>query len=189
VRAGIAAIYERLGEIVAGTQPRRPGGLADKLLSLTPEHELLTDENIANILLQLMAGGFDTTAGLLSNVLAYLESEQGDRELLLAGDEAFMRVATEELLRWVSPVISLARTANEDMTIEGTSISVGDRMWMMYRSANHERVFDDPGKVEDHDRARRFPDLSKTNGWITMPITFTPGALLDPGELAFSEQW
>jgi cytochrome P450 family 142 subfamily A polypeptide 1 len=54
-------------------------------------------------------------------------------------------VAVEELLRWVTPLNNMFRTATRDSAIAGAPVHEGDRIMLAYPSANRdERVFDDP---------------------------------------------
>jgi cytochrome P450 len=51
----------------------------------------------------------------------------------------------EELLRYVSPVMHMARTATEEVEMHGKTIRVGDRVLMWYTAANRDpEVFADP---------------------------------------------
>ena len=57
--------------------------------------------------------------------------------------------ATEEILRWVSPVIQFARTATDDVVLGGTRIRAGDTVGIFYPSANRdESAFDDPYRFD-----------------------------------------
>ncbi|WP_131830741.1 cytochrome P450, partial [Mycobacteroides abscessus] len=53
--------------------------------------------------------------------------------------------AADEIVRWATPVTSFQRTALEDTELDGVKIKKGQRVVMMYRSANFdEDVFEDP---------------------------------------------
>jgi cytochrome P450 len=57
--------------------------------------------------------------------------------------------AIEEMLRWVSPVIYMRRTATRDVEMDGARIEAGDKVVMYYGSANRdERAFDDPDRFD-----------------------------------------
>ena len=57
--------------------------------------------------------------------------------------------AIEEMLRWVTPVRNMNRTATRDTTIGGQRIREGDRMLLLYPSGNRdERVFEDPFRFD-----------------------------------------
>jgi cytochrome P450 len=55
-----------------------------------------------------------------------------------------MPVAVEEMIRWVSPVMHMARWATRDAEIAGQAIKQGERVVMWYPSVNRdESVFPD----------------------------------------------
>jgi hypothetical protein len=60
-----------------------------------------------------------------------------------------MTAATEEILRWSSPVAYFARRASRDTRIRGVPIAAGDRVTLWYPSGNRdEEVFDDPYRFD-----------------------------------------
>jgi cytochrome P450 family 142 subfamily A polypeptide 1 len=53
--------------------------------------------------------------------------------------------AVEEMLRWVSPIKNMARTATRDVTLSGVTVPEGAQLLALYPSANRdETVFADP---------------------------------------------
>ena len=60
-----------------------------------------------------------------------------------------MQPATEEMIRWVTPVKAFMRTAAEDTTIRGVPIAEGESLLLSYVSGNRdEDVFDDPFRFD-----------------------------------------
>jgi len=56
-----------------------------------------------------------------------------------------MGTATEEILRWASPVMYFRRNARQDVTLRDVTIKAGEKISLWYISANRdEEVFDDP---------------------------------------------
>jgi cytochrome P450 len=96
----------------------------------------LIDFNLFFLLL-VDAGG-DTTRNLVAGGMDALFSHPEQRAWLAADPEGRLGSAIEELLRWVSPVVYMRRTANHDTTVAGTSISAGDKVVMYYGSANRD---------------------------------------------------
>jgi cytochrome P450 len=67
----------------------------------------------------------------------------------LQADPSLIEAATDELIRWVSPVKHFMRTAQEDYTLGGTKIAKGDWVLLSYQSANRdETVFDEPFRFD-----------------------------------------
>ena len=60
-----------------------------------------------------------------------------------------MPLATEEMIRWVTPVKEFMRTATADTTVRGVPIAKGESVYLSYVSANRdEEVFDDPFRFD-----------------------------------------
>ena len=54
-------------------------------------------------------------------------------------------MAIEEMLRWTSPVKNMCRTAVVDTELHGTELKAGEKVMLMFESANFdETVFEDP---------------------------------------------
>jgi cytochrome P450 len=57
--------------------------------------------------------------------------------------------AVDEMLRWVSPVVYMRRTATQDCELAGVPIATGDKVVMYYGSANRdERAFAEPDRFD-----------------------------------------
>ena len=57
--------------------------------------------------------------------------------------------AVEEMLRWVSPIKNMARTATRDVELHGETLEKGQKLLLLYPSANRdERVFDHPERFD-----------------------------------------
>ena len=64
--------------------------------------------------------------------------------------------AVEEMLRWVSPIKNMARTATRDVELSGQQIDEGEKLLLLYPSANRdEDVFADPFTLRHHPHAER----------------------------------
>ena len=68
-------------------------------------------------------------------------------DCLLLLDGGAETVATEEFIRWVTPVLNMCRVANRDYDLHGTTIGQGQQVVLMYPSANR-----DPAHFVDPDR-------------------------------------
>lgn len=85
----------------------------------------------------MVAGGNDTTTGLLGGACELLTAHPRQRERL-AADPALIPDAIEELLRLTCPVQGLARTATREVEIHGTTIPAGRKVFLLYASANRD---------------------------------------------------
>jgi len=60
-----------------------------------------------------------------------------------------MTGAVEEMLRWVTPIKNMARTATRDTELEGAAISEGQEIILLYPSANRDdTVFENPDSFD-----------------------------------------
>src|SRR3546814_19829259 len=67
----------------------------------------------------------------------------------IAADPASIPTAVEELLRWVTPLNNMFRTVAADCEVDGVAMRAGDRIALVYTSANRdEEVFEEPFEVE-----------------------------------------
>jgi cytochrome P450 family 142 subfamily A polypeptide 1 len=115
---------------------------------------LQADELLAFLVLLLVAGN-ETTRNALSGGMLALTQFPGERRKL-AADLGLVNGATEEILRFVSPVISFTRTCTTDTELRDKTIRAGEVVLNVYPSANRDAdVFDDP----DTFRIERSPNL------------------------------
>ena len=95
-----------------------------------------SDDLLAFLVLLLVAGN-ETTRNALSGGMLALSQFPGERDKLVA-DMGLVNSATEEILRYVSPVISFSRTATRDTELRGREIKAGDVLLNVYPSANRD---------------------------------------------------
>ena len=96
----------------------------------------------------VIPGGAETTRTTLARSLI-LFSGRNDLWEQLAADPASIPTAVEELLRWVTPLNNMFRTAPEATSIGGVAVEAGDRIALVYPSANRdEDWFEDPFEVD-----------------------------------------
>jgi cytochrome P450 family 142 subfamily A polypeptide 1 len=129
-------------------EDRRRAGSADDLVGILVhadvEGEQLDDDTLIFETLLILIGGDETTRHVLSGgMLALLE--RPEQLAALRGDPALLPRAVEEMLRWVSPIKNMARTATRDVTLNGVLIPEGGQLLALYPSANRdESVFENP---------------------------------------------
>lgn len=93
--------------------------------------------------LLLVDAGGDTTRNLVGGGFHALFEHPEQLAALRADPDRLLSTATEELLRWVSPVIYMRRTATTTTELAGQKIAAGDKVVMYYGSANRDpAVFD-----------------------------------------------
>ena len=108
----------------------------------------LTEDEVVQEALLILIGGDETTRHVISGGLhqLLLDRDQWDR---LAVDPDARPAAVEEMLRWVTPIKNMVRTATRDVELRGQAIREGDELMLLYPSANRdEDVFDDPFRFD-----------------------------------------
>jgi cytochrome P450 len=85
----------------------------------------------------MVAGGNDTTTGLLGGAAELLTAHR-DQRARLRDDPTSIPAAVEELLRLTSPVQGLARTTTADVTLDGATIPGGRKVMLLYGAANRD---------------------------------------------------
>jgi cytochrome P450 family 142 subfamily A polypeptide 1 len=108
----------------------------------------LSDEEIIMESLLILVGGDETSRHVISGGVYQLLADRTRWEALLA-DRSLLPSAIEEMLRWVSPIKNMARQATEDVVLADQSIRKGEKLLLLYPSANRdEAVFEDPFRFD-----------------------------------------
>jgi cytochrome P450 family 142 subfamily A polypeptide 1 len=107
-------------------------------------NEELTHDELIMFLILLVVAGNETTRNALSGGLVAFSRFPDQRRKLLDNPD-LIDLAVDEIVRYVSPVMSFMRTVTEDHTYQGIDLAAGDRLFLLYQSANRdEAVFDEP---------------------------------------------
>jgi cytochrome P450 len=140
-RGELRGYFERLVEECRAA-PR--DGLVTELLNGTINGEPLTHEQLISYCELFVEAGNETTRNAISGGLLAFCENPGEWEKLRANPD-LLPSATEEILRWSSPISHFTRVATEDCEIRGVPIAAGDQLALYFASANRdEEVFDDP---------------------------------------------
>lgn len=108
------------------------------------DHQALIDESLL-----ILIGGDETTRHVISGGAYQLLAERDRWDRVRSDTENLLPTAIEEMLRWVSPIKNMNRTAARDVELGGQQISAGDNVLLLYPSANRdEDVFDDPFRFD-----------------------------------------
>ena len=123
--------------------------LMSQLLELELDGDKLTDFELDAFFMFLSAAGNETTRNAATHgLMAFLDSpDQWDK--LVQDPDELAGSATEEILRWASPVMHLRRNVTMDTELRGQELKAGDKVSIWYVSANRdEEVFDDPFRFD-----------------------------------------
>jgi cytochrome P450 family 142 subfamily A polypeptide 1 len=106
----------------------------------------LGDEDLIQEGLLILVGGDETTRHVITGGMEALVRNPDERRKLVA-NPALLPLAVEEMLRWVSPIKNMNRTATRDVEVAGARVREGDKLLLLYPSANRdERAFPRAGE-------------------------------------------
>jgi cholest-4-en-3-one 26-monooxygenase len=128
---------------------RRATKGADDLVGVLVHAEVdgssLDDDSLVHETLLILIGGDETTRHVISGGMEELLAHPDQVTRLAADPAGLLPGAVEEMLRWVSPIKNMARTATRDVELAGARIRAGQEILLLYPSANRdEAVFEDP---------------------------------------------
>ena len=109
------------------------------LLDAEVDGERLQHHELLGFCMTLLVAGNETTRNLLSGGALAL-ADNPDAWDHIRKDKAVIPGAVEELLRWVTPIMTFARTATTDTVVGDQEISEGDYLLMLYASANRDEA-------------------------------------------------
>ncbi|AIY45002.1 cytochrome P450 [Mycolicibacterium fortuitum] len=133
------------------------------LVNAEVEGQRMSDDEIVFETLLILIGGDETTRHTLSGGVEQLLRNHDQWETLVANPDA-LPSAIEEMLRWTSPVKNMCRTLTADTTFHGTDLKEGEKIMLMFESANFdEAVFENP----DEFRIDRNPNSHLAFGFGT----------------------
>lgn len=142
-------MHQAAEKFVAKRRSQPNEGLITALIESESDGDRLTDAEISSFFCALIIAGIDTTRNALTFGLQALTEFPDQRQLLLEDLPGRMDSAVLEMARWASPVGTFVRRAKVDTELAGVPIAAGDRVAMLYLSANRdESVFEDPWQFD-----------------------------------------
>ncbi|WP_191495748.1 cytochrome P450 [Mycobacterium simulans] len=139
----IGQLYEYFQKLITDRRAEAREDMLSILVNAEIDGHSLSDDELVNFAFLLLVAGNETTRNLIALGTQAL-IEHPDQCHLLVDNPALIPGAVEEMLRWNSPVVHMARTATVDVEIRGQPIRQGDVVVMLYGSANRdEDIFGD----------------------------------------------
>jgi cholest-4-en-3-one 26-monooxygenase len=158
-----AAYTEYMTKMIEARKTEPTDDLVSVLVHAEVDGEKLADHEIVTEVLLLLIGGDETTRHTLSGGTAQL-LRHPDQHQRLVNDLDLLPNAIEEMLRWTAPVKNMARTMTADTEFHGTALKEGEKILLLFESANFdEKVFDDPESFD----IERYPNNHLAFGFGT----------------------
>ena len=110
----------------------------DLLTALTADSDLTRAEQLG-FCMSLLVAGNETTRHLIAGGLVAL-AEHPRQRAMLVDDAALIPVAVEEMLRWITPIVAMARTTTCPVTLSGTAVGADEYLVMLYAAANRDET-------------------------------------------------
>lgn len=141
-----------MAEYALRLRERRRAEPGDDLVSMLAHARVdgrpMSDERFLSAFALMVVAGNETTRNAIAGGVLALTEHPDQRRLLVERPQLIAR-AVDEIIRWVSPVHHMRRTATGESTIRGERIREGDKIVLWYPSANRdEEVFLDPFRFD-----------------------------------------
>jgi cytochrome P450 len=157
IKIGADTTQQEIHAIVARLAPMEPffekylaerdGNPTRDLLTVLQQARrdgLISSETVHMLLSAVLTAGNETTRNTINGAIVLL-SEHPEQMKLLAAQPVLVKTATEEFLRYLSPVRGFGRTVLQDVEVRGRKISCGQRVFNFFMSGNRdEEIFQAP---------------------------------------------
>ena len=149
---GTMQMFGYFAQLLQARKAERKEDILSLLVESEVDGEKLSDEDILWFCFLLILAGNETTRNAMTGGLLALFEHPDQRRTLQENLALLEGPATEEIIRWVSPVTHMARSAKEDTEIAGQPMKKGDRVVMWYPSANRDEKYFPDGDVFNLER-------------------------------------
>ena len=142
--ADVRAMIEYSGRLWEERVASPGPDLISMLIHPDADGEVMSKERYLGTFILLVAAGNETTRNSISGGLITLARFPEQRQRL-ADNPTLYGTAAAEIIRYVSPIMHMRRTAIADSVLRGKTIRCGDKVIMWYVSANRdEQIFTNP---------------------------------------------
>jgi cholest-4-en-3-one 26-monooxygenase len=144
----VPQIFESCRALIAARRENPTDDLTSVLVHAEVDGERLEEHEIVMGFFLLVAAGNDSTKATYSSAMRALMQHPEERQRLL-DDPSLVPSAVEEALRMFPAFAHFARTATEDVELNGTTIREGDKVVMWYVSSNRDETrYEDPDRFD-----------------------------------------
>lgn len=146
--AAFTGYTEYADRVIADRRACPRDDLMSVLVHAEVDGEKLDHMALVHESLLILIGGDETTRHVISGG-AYQLMINPDQRQVLIDDPSKLPTAIEEMLRWVTPIKNMNRTVTHDTEFGGQQMSEGDKVLLLYPSANRDAdIFEDPFRFD-----------------------------------------
>lgn len=158
IERAIVEFHDYAGALIDSRRDDPGDDLISTLLTATHEGDRLSDDECLNLVMNVFAGGVDTTQAQLAHGVR-LFAEHPDQWELLGSRPELVERAVEEVLRFEPITPFTARMTVEDVEYRGVTIPAETVVMISTFSGNRDpEAYDDPGRLDiAADRGRAKP--------------------------------
>lgn len=161
-KAALQSMFAYFDALITDHRTHPTGAFIDDLIAAQEKGDFLSQHELIVMSMQLVIGGYDTTANQIANGIFYLLTYRENWELLRTNPNLISQ-AVEEIIRYEPATPFLGREALEEVTLQGKTIHAGALLGPLVAAANR-----DPRRFENPDRfditRRSTPHLSFGKG-------------------------
>jgi cytochrome P450 len=141
------SIYDYFEDLLDRRASIRRDDLLSQLLDAEVDGDRLSREEILDICFLFLIAGLDTVSASLDCFFGYLAQHPDERRALVANPDLMTNVV-EELLRWETPVMGVARIATCPVHLADLDVEAGEQVMVLLGATNvDEREAADAGTV------------------------------------------
>jgi cholest-4-en-3-one 26-monooxygenase len=148
VRQAQIEMFMYANALAANRRQEPRDDIVTTLLNAEINGDRLSEIDFNLFFLLLAVAGNETTRNALSHGVLTL-SQHPEQYRMLVDNPSLVPSATEEILRWASPVMYFRRNVTRDVKLHGQQLKAGDKVSIWYISANRdEDIFDAPFRFD-----------------------------------------
>lgn len=146
--AEVEAMFAYGRDILLKRRAEPTDDLLSAIANVEIDGERLPDEYLDGSWLLIIVAGNDTTRNSLSGGLRLL-TRNPDQKAKVMADRSLLPNMCHEIVRMVSPVMYMRRTALNETELRGQQIAKGEKVVMWYGAGNRDpEVFTDPDRFD-----------------------------------------
>ncbi len=147
--------YQYFLKVIADRRARPTDDLASVIANARVGGSPLQEVEAISYFLQIAVAGHETTAAALAGGFRAFLQFPGEAARAVANPD-LLKDGAEEIVRWVTPLRHICRTANRDVVVGGVTVAAGESVVILYPSMNRdEAVFEAPHELRLDRRPER----------------------------------